>query len=82
MISKMSLSETLMWHARLDRPAGSRACCLHEMLRSLKLKLSIVDWILLVIALLRAMARVDVKSSGHKLISSGPMTWFPPIVRS
>jgi hypothetical protein len=45
-------------------------------------KLSIMSWILLVIALLRGVARVDVQSPGHKLRSGGPTTWFPPIGRS
>jgi hypothetical protein len=36
MISKTSLSETLMWHGALDRRAGLRACYPREMRRSLK----------------------------------------------
>jgi hypothetical protein len=45
-------------------------------------KLSKMGWILLVIALLRDAARVDMRLPGHKLRFRGPITWFPPIGRS
>jgi class 3 adenylate cyclase len=36
MISKESLSQTLMWHARAAQASGLQSCCLREMLRLLK----------------------------------------------
>jgi hypothetical protein len=35
-VTKMGLSETLLWRARAEQPVALLGCCLREMLRSLK----------------------------------------------
>ena len=56
-----------------DNAAGALPCACQELIDRRIAKLSIMGWILLGIALLRGVARVDVQSPGHKLKSNGPV---------